>query len=100
LVTPWRFAGRPTSFSPSSVKATIDGVVFIPSALTMTLGWPPSITATHEFVVPRSIPITFDISACSFYMAAAGRSSSAPRYVRQMRWPDVPVLELALATGI
>jgi hypothetical protein len=25
----------------------------------MTLGLPPSITATHEFVVPRSMPITF-----------------------------------------
>ena len=28
LVTPWRLAGRPTSRSPSSVKATIEGVVF------------------------------------------------------------------------
>ena len=27
LVTAWRLAGRPTSFSPSSVKATIEGVV-------------------------------------------------------------------------
>jgi hypothetical protein len=43
------------------VNATTDGVVFVPSALTMTFGWPPSMTATHEFVVPRSIPITFDI---------------------------------------
>ena len=28
----------------------------------MTVGWLPSITDTHEFVVPRSIPIIFPIS--------------------------------------
>jgi hypothetical protein len=27
--------------------------------LGMTWGTPPSITATHEFVVPRSMPIIF-----------------------------------------
>ena len=40
------------------MKATIEGVVRAPSEFSMTLGLPPSITATHEFVVPRSIPIT------------------------------------------
>src|SRR6476619_7634847 len=59
LVTAWRLAGWPTSRSPSSVKATIDGVVRIPSAFSRTFGLAPSITATHEFVVPRSIPITW-----------------------------------------
>ena len=44
-----------------SVKATIDGVVRMPSAFSMTLGVLPSMTATHELVVPRSIPITFAI---------------------------------------
>ena len=58
LVTACRLAGVPTSFWPSSVKATIDGVVRAPSAFSITFAWPPSITATHEFVVPRSIPIT------------------------------------------
>src|ERR1700733_16230499 len=58
LVTAWRFAGWPTSRSPSSVKATIDGVVRIPSAFSMTLGDLPSITATQELVVTRSIPMT------------------------------------------
>lgn len=29
---------------------------FLPSAFSMTLGWPDSMTATQEFVVPRSIP--------------------------------------------
>src|SRR4051812_39753733 len=39
--------------------ATTDGVVRAPSWLTMTTGCPPSMTATTEFVVPRSMPITF-----------------------------------------
>src|SRR6195952_1983940 len=59
LVTAWRLAGWPTRRSPSSLKATIDGVVRMPSAFSMTLAVLPSITATHEFVVPRSIPMTF-----------------------------------------
>src|SRR4029077_1368743 len=37
-------------------NATTDGVVRAPSALAMTVGSPPSRTATTEFVVPRSIP--------------------------------------------
>jgi hypothetical protein len=35
----------------------MDGVVRVPSAFSITLALVPSITATHEFVVPRSIPI-------------------------------------------
>ena len=58
LVTACRFATWPTSRSPSFVSATTDGVVRAPSWLTMTVGWPPSMTATTELVVPRSIPIT------------------------------------------
>ena len=58
LVTAWRLATCPTSRSPSFVNATTDGVVRPPSALGMTTGSPPSMTATTEFVVPRSIPIT------------------------------------------
>src|SRR5215467_4966102 len=53
----WRLATWPTSRSPVLVKATIDGVVRPPSSLAMTLGSPPSMTATQELVVPRSIPI-------------------------------------------
>jgi len=59
LVTPWRLAGWPTRRSPSSVKATIEGVVRAPSEFSMTLGVEPSITATQELVVPRSMPMTF-----------------------------------------
>src|SRR5215469_9255563 len=57
LVIAWRLATCPTSRSPVLVKATTDGVVRPPSSLAMTLGSPPSITATQELVVPRSIPI-------------------------------------------
>jgi hypothetical protein len=34
-----------------------------PSAEWITLGAPPSITATHELVVPRSMPIIFAITS-------------------------------------
>jgi hypothetical protein len=57
LVTAWRFATCPTSRSPDFAKPTTDGVIRLPSGLVMTTGSPPSITATTEFVVPRSIPI-------------------------------------------
>src|SRR5690348_17039097 len=59
-----RFATCPTSRSPVLVNATTDGVVRPPSSFAITLGSPPSITATTEFVVPRSIPIIFAIAAC------------------------------------
>ena len=61
FVTAWRLAALPTSRSPLFVKATIDGVVRPPSAFGITVGCPPSMTAMHEFVVPRSIPNTFDM---------------------------------------
>src|SRR5690349_13927856 len=63
LVTACRFATWPTSRSPSLVKATTDGVTRPPSELGMTTGSPPSMTATTELVVPRSIPITFSAIA-------------------------------------
>ena len=45
-----------------SAIAIMDGVVRPPSGFVITLASPPSITATHEFVVPKSIPITLPIS--------------------------------------
>ena len=57
FITAWRLATVPTSRSPPSVKATTDGVVRPPSAFSSTVGSPPSITATQELVVPRSMPI-------------------------------------------
>ena len=59
FVTAWRLATWPTRISPSLVKATTEGVMRLPSWLGMTRGSPPSITATTELVVPRSMPITF-----------------------------------------
>jgi len=58
LVNACRRAGWPTRRSPSLVNATIDGVVRAPSEFSMMRVLFPSITATHEFVVPRSIPMT------------------------------------------
>ena len=57
LVTACRFAAWPTRRSPSLANPTIEGVVLPPSGLVITAGSPPSRTATHELVVPRSIPI-------------------------------------------
>jgi hypothetical protein len=57
LVMACRFAGSPTLRSPLSRKATMEGVVRLPSSFAMTVGSVPSITATQELVVPKSIPI-------------------------------------------
>ena len=62
FVTAWRFATWPTRISPSLVKATTEGVRRLPSWLGMTIGLPPSITATTELVVPRSMPITLPMA--------------------------------------
>lgn len=51
------FAADPTSLYPYFVKAMTDGVVLIPSEFSITLGVCPSIKATQELVVPRSIPM-------------------------------------------
>src|SRR3954471_10451444 len=59
LVTAWRLATVPTRRSPLCAKATTDGVVRPPSLFSMTVGSPPSSTAMHELVVPRSIPMVF-----------------------------------------
>src|ERR1043165_1461766 len=56
LVIAWRLATSPTRPSPFLAKATTEGVVRPPSALGMTVGSPPSRTATTELVVPRSMP--------------------------------------------
>ncbi len=71
LVTAWRLAGWPTRRSPSSVNATIEGVVRAPSAFSITFGVLPSITATQEFVVPRSMPMTLPMTFSSH--VSAGR---------------------------
>ena len=57
--TAWRLASCPTKRSPVLEKPTTEGVRRLPSALAITVASPPSITETTEFVVPKSIPITF-----------------------------------------
>src|SRR5215469_12492162 len=66
LSTAWRLAIWPTSRSPVLVKATTDGVRRLPSLFMMTVGCPPSMTATTEFVVPRSIPTALAITTLLF----------------------------------
>src|SRR5579872_5088303 len=61
LVTACLFATCPTSRSPFFAIATMEGVRREPSLFSRTVGSPASMTATTEFVVPRSMPITFAI---------------------------------------
>src|SRR5512143_759735 len=77
LVTAWRLAPWPTRRSPSSVKATIEGVVRMPSAFSMTFGVLPSMTATHALVVPRSMPMTLPM-VLPLKLRQAGRASKRP----------------------
>jgi len=51
-------AGSPIFLSPLLSNATIDGVVLLPSLFVITIGCPPSMTATHELVVPKSLYYT------------------------------------------
>src|SRR5438105_12128555 len=60
-----RLAGCPTRTSPLSKNATTDGVVRAPSAFSITFEVLPSITATQELVVPRSMPIAFAMGNAS-----------------------------------
>src|SRR3979409_1251663 len=78
LVTAWRLAGWPASRSPSSVKATIEGVVRMPSAFSMTFGVLPSMTATHELVVPRSMPMTLPMFSLPLFYGRSVGPLSAP----------------------
>ena len=61
LVIACLLASKPTNLSPFLVNAIIEGVVLPPSSFTITTGFPASITATTELVVPKSIPIIFPI---------------------------------------
>src|SRR3954470_23496630 len=85
LVTAWRFATVPTRRSPPWVNATTDGVVRPPSALSMTVGAPPSRTAMHEFVVPRSMPMVLAMCGGSPSSACSICAKSQPRYSRSLR---------------
>src|SRR5438270_8479506 len=103
LVTAWRLAGAPTRISPLSAYATIEGVVRAPSLFSMTLGLPPSMMATQELVVPRSMPMIFAMfvpfvwgmsSSAGKVGFAAGVSSFRPGYNHQRRPDDALVEEV------
>src|SRR4051812_23758603 len=88
LVTAWRLATVPTRRSPLCVKATTDGVVRPPSLFSMTVGSPPSSTAMHELVVPRSIPMVFamccaplEISVCLAQIITGGAQPQERAFV-------------------
>ena len=66
-------AAEPTMRSPSSVYATTDGVVRLPSEFTMTVGSSFSRTHMHELVVPRSIPIILDMLKLSYLLLSHRR---------------------------
>src|SRR5258705_6747013 len=85
LVTAWRLATVPTRRSPDAVKATTEGVVRPPSAFSMTVGSPPSSTAMHEFVVPRSIPMVLPMSRCSL-SCGSNLSGRVADYLRDRDW--------------
>src|SRR5690242_8734801 len=88
FVTAWRLATSPTRRSPLLVKATTEGVVRNPSAFAMTFGSPPSITATHELVVPRSMPMTLPmVVAVLSYAEMPLSERGLPRPARpSFRW--------------
>src|SRR3954469_22678382 len=81
LVTAWRLATVPTRRSPPPVKATTEGVVRAPSAFSTTVGSPPSSTAMHELVVPRSMPIVLPIPCPPTEGSAAKSESECGRSV-------------------
>src|SRR5690606_18797319 len=53
----------------------MDGVVRVPSAFSSTLTLPPSIMATQELVVPRSIPMIF---AMNYLQKRQNQNQNAP----------------------
>src|SRR5690349_15592999 len=113
LVILWRLADWPTSTSPVSVKATIEGVVRAPSAFSITLALLPSMIETHELVVPRSMPIAlamtcFLLRASAIAKALCGmrglaahkRCRTCPRGRGQRTRPGVATDQAASLTSI
>ena len=90
---------------PPGVKATTEGVVRAPSAFSITLACLPSMTATQEFVVPRSIPMTAPRTGPSDLPAVSSgqpevtevrgrRSARSPK-----RWPGSTEKYIRAAAG-
>src|ERR1700678_2805743 len=64
----------------------------MPSAFSMTFAVLPSITATHELVVPRSIPMTFPMVLTSLFLRQVGWALTAhqskPPTIKYSRYCD------------
>src|SRR6185369_9047414 len=80
-----RFATCPTRISPSFVNPATEGVSRLPSWFAITVGLPPSTTATTELVVPRSMPITFAMFESPFSLVSLWRRSGLARPVASRR---------------
>mmetsp|Transcript_11652 Transcript_11652/g.49029 ORF Transcript_11652/g.49029 Transcript_11652/m.49029 type:complete len:471 (+) Transcript_11652:469-1881(+) len=96
----WFLAPSPTRRSPAvSVNATHEGVVRAPRSFARTSGSPLRHTATHEKVVPRSMPITCSVGAAvsaaaapsAIFAAAAWAAMASMRALsaRHSARPDV-----------
>src|SRR5512145_2875768 len=99
LVTACRLATWPTSRSPSLVNATTEGVVRPPSALGITTGSPPSMTATTELVVPRSMPMIFEamLGSLGLEEAETGIPARLTRSSYELRATVIPGFSAELA---
>src|SRR5213593_377230 len=89
LVMDCRLATWPTSRSLPFVKPTTHGVVRAPSWLAMTVGCPASITATHEFVVPRSIPIILPMILKNLLINDYSRRGLASGHLVQLQYKSL-----------
>src|SRR5215475_3572215 len=94
LSTAWRLANWPTRRSPVLANPTTEGVKRLPSLLVITVGFPPSITATTEFVVPRSIPTAFAILKTSKNDFVQAKHPQVMRLAAEARPMIVPNVEL------
>src|SRR3990172_7943188 len=92
LVMAWRRATCPTKRSDCLVNGTTVGVNRPPSELTMIFGSPPSITATAEFVVPRSIPMAFPTFFTSKLLYLLGFLWSCDRGLGAWRLSEAKVI--------
>ena len=76
--TAWLTAASPTRMS-SPLYATQDGVVLAPMLFSSTSGRPLRHAATHEYVVPRSIPTAQDTGAVDEVAGVDNAVASAVR---------------------
>src|SRR4029077_8391057 len=76
----------------------MEGVVRAPSEFSITLGADPSMTATQEFVVPRSMPITFAIWLILGGLTQ-GPSVKRPLCVPAIQIPDRIAFRAYIGTG-